>query len=196
MERFDIFNARLNQPPQPVEATEPPEPATKPEPEPATNGHHDSSASMADATPVKRSPESDEISDMVNGSPPKKKRKPEMDADALYAAKLQAEEDKLARATRGGSSRKSGPVKKKKTPKKKTSARIKASDDSDMDDSESGEKKPPKTTGFHVSATLSLSSFASLTSRRNQCYFLHHCQPCSGARLRYVNQALAQFTAD
>ncbi len=164
MERFDIFNARLNQPPAPVTATESLKTTTKPSPSPATNGHHDSSAastadSTADATPVKRSPESDDVSDMANGSPPKKKRKPEMDADALYAAKLQAEEDKLARPTRGGSARKTGLVKRKKTPKKKTSARIKASDDSDMDESESGQKKPAKNTGFHVSAALLLCLF-------------------------------------
>jgi hypothetical protein len=146
MERFDIFNARMNEPSAPVASVE------KPELPLPTNGHHESPVSMPDtATPPKRSVESDDNSDMGNGSPPKKKRKPSMDADALYAAKLQAEEDKLARPTRGGNSRKSALAKKKKSPKKKTSARVRASDDSDMDDSESGEKKPPKNTGFHVS---------------------------------------------
>ena len=146
MERFDIFNARMNEPSAPVASVEAPEPSLP------TNGHHDSPASMPDAaTPLKRSAESEDISDTANGSLPKKKRKPSMDADALYAAKLQAEEDKLARPTRGGTSRKSAPARKKKTPNKKTSARVRASDDSEIDDSESGEKKPPKNTGFHVS---------------------------------------------
>jgi hypothetical protein len=146
MERFDIFNARMSEPSAPVASVEIPEPPLP------TNGHHDSPASMPDAaTPPKRSAESEDISDTVNGSPPKKKRKPSLDADALYAAKLQAEEDKLARPTRGGTSRKSAPAKKKKTPKKKTSTRVRASDDSDIDDSGSGEKKAPKNTGFHVS---------------------------------------------
>lgn len=146
MERFDIFNAKMNETSAPVASVEAQEPRLP------TNGHHDSPASMPEtATPPKRSAESDDLSDIANGSPPKKKRKPSMDADALYAAKLQAEEDKLARPTRGGSSRKNAPAKKKKTPKKKTSTRVRASDDSDIDDSESGEKKPPKNTGFHVS---------------------------------------------
>jgi hypothetical protein len=146
MERFDIFSARMNETSAPVASVEDSEPALP------TNGHHDSPVSMPDAaTPLKRSAESEEISDMANGSPPKKKRKPSMDADALYAAKLQAEEDKLARPTRGGNSRKSAPARKKKSPKKKTSARVRASDDSDLEDSESGEKKPLKNTGFHVS---------------------------------------------
>ena len=152
MQRFDIFNARMSETSAPVASVEAPEPPLP------TNGHHDSPASSFHAaTPPKRSAESDDVSDLANGSPLKKKRKPSLDADALYAAKLQAEEDKLARPTRGGSSRKGAPAKKKRTPKKKTSARVRASDDSDIDDSESGEKKPPKTTGFHVSqASLSL----------------------------------------
>ena len=150
MERFDIFTARMNESSAPVASVETPEPSLP------TNGHHDSPASIPDAaTPPKRSADSDDISDMADGSPHKKKRKTSVDADALYAAKLQAEEDKLARPTRGGNSRKSASAKKKKSPKKKTSARVKASDDSDMDDSESGEKKPPKNTGFHVGQVLS-----------------------------------------
>jgi len=150
MERFNIFEARMNEPSAPVASVEAPEPPLP------INGHHDPPASIPDAAvPPKRSAESEDVSDTANGLPPKKKRKPSMDADALYAAKLQAEEDKLARPTRGGSSRKTGPVKKKKTPKKKTSARVRASDDSDLDDSESGEKKPPRNTGFHKPMILS-----------------------------------------
>jgi len=150
MKRFDIFNARMNETSEPVTSVE------APEPHPPTNGHYDSPPSTPNAaTPAKRSAEKDDVSDMANGSPPKKKRKPSVDADAMYAAKLQAEEDKLARPTRGGNSRKSATAKKKKTPKKKTSTRVRASDDSEIDDSESGEKKPPKNTGFHKPMILS-----------------------------------------
>jgi hypothetical protein len=149
MERFDIFNARMNETSAPVASVEIQETSLP------TNGHHESPVSLPDAaTPAKRSAESDDVSDIANGSPAKKKRKPSLDADALYAAKLQAEEDKLARPTRGGNSRKSAPAKKKKSPKKKTSTRVRASDDSEMDESESGERKPPKNTGFHVGQNL------------------------------------------
>src|SRR3954470_2865685 len=107
----------MNEPSAPVASVEAPEPPLP------TNGYVNSPASMPNAaTPPKRSADSDDISEMANGSPPKKKRRPSIDADALYAAKLQAEEDKLARPIRGGSSRKSAPAKKKKSPKKKTSA--------------------------------------------------------------------------
>lgn len=162
MERFDIFNARADKPPAPAtsvdatvsasntEAAATPEPKSEVKPVATTNGHRASPASLPDASPMKRSADSEDAPEMANGSPAKKRRKPSMDADAVYAAKLQAEEDKLARPTRGGNSRKTAPAKKKKTPKKKTSARIRASDDSDVDDSESGEKKPQRTTGFHV----------------------------------------------
>ena len=89
-------------------------------------------------------------------TPPKKKRKvePAMDADAMFAAKLQAEENSRARPTRGGANRKSVVVKKKKKkiPKKKTSDKVKAEDDSDLDSSVSGnEKKVNRSGGFHVS---------------------------------------------
>jgi len=148
MERFDIFSPRMNETSTPVAPVEIREPSFP------TNGHKESPASMADiATPAKRSAESDDISDVANGSPAKRKKKSGVDADALYAAKLQAEEDKLARPTRGGNARKSAPTKKKRSPKKKTSTRVRASDDSEMDGSESGERKP-KNTGFHVGQTL------------------------------------------
>ena len=96
-----------------------------------------------------------ELSNVPVSPPPKKKRKAEqvMDADAMFAAKLQAEENSRARPTRGGANRKSVPVKKKKrTPKKKTSDKVKAEDDSDLNSSGSGnEKKVNRSGGFHVS---------------------------------------------
>lgn len=51
------------------------------------------------------------------------------------------------RPTRGGSSRKTASV-KKKSPKKKTAARIRGSDESDVE--ESATEKKPKNTGFNV----------------------------------------------
>jgi hypothetical protein len=87
----------------------------------------------------------------MDESPPRKKRKePSVDADAAYAARLQAEEDKRARPTRGGGSRKAAPV-KKKTPKKKTAARVRDSDDSGAEDFQT--EKKPKNTGFNVGIT-------------------------------------------
>ena len=149
MERFDIFNANLN------EASAPDEAVKAPQAVPTMNGHHQKSQTSPQSSidsPHKRSTGSDTVADAVDGEPPKKKRKPSLNADALFAAKLQAEEDKKVRPTRGGNARKTGPVKKKKSPKKKTSVRVKASDESDLDESESAEKKPPKNTGFHVSS--------------------------------------------
>ncbi|MCJ1288870.1 hypothetical protein MMC34_000401 [Xylographa carneopallida] len=100
-----------------------------------------------------------ELSNVPVSPPPKKKRKAEqvMDADAMFAAKLQAEENSRARPTRGGANRKSVPVKKKKrTPKKKTSDKVKAEDDSDLNSSGSGnEKKVNRSGGFHKPMTLS-----------------------------------------
>ncbi|MCJ1415053.1 hypothetical protein MMC32_001383 [Xylographa parallela] len=100
-----------------------------------------------------------ELSNALVTPPPKKKRKaePAMDADAMFAAKLQAEENSRARPTRGGANRKSVVVKKKKkTPKKKTSNKVNAEDDSDLDSSGSGnEKKVNRSGGFHKPMTLS-----------------------------------------
>jgi upstream activation factor subunit UAF30 len=147
LERFDIFNAKLNGDAAPPDAVE------QPQKDIITNGSHTPPKPVADASP-KRTAEPSDMSDAADGLP-KKKRKPSLDADAIYAAKLQAEEDKLARPTRGGNSRKAAPVKKKSpTKKKKTSARVKVSDDSDVEDSQTGEEKPQRTTGFHVSSAI------------------------------------------
>jgi len=148
LERFDIFNARQEQLESKTEEATTPTPTTNgfhaPSPEPATSVK----------SPVKREATSETVSDVINESPPKKRRKePSVDADAALAARLQAEEDKRARPTRGGSSRKSAPV-KKKTPKKKTAARVRGSDESVADDS-STEKKP-KNTGFNVGTSSRL----------------------------------------
>ena len=99
------------------------------------------------------SDDEDDLSDVPDTPPPKKKRKAEpLDADAAFAAKLQAEENIRARPTRGGANRKKSVAKKKRTPKKKTANKVKAEDDSDIDrsGSEVEEKKPIRSGGFHV----------------------------------------------
>lgn len=131
-----------------------------------TNGHDNSagsatpaepSPSTLSASPQKRAADSEEPADITNDtSPPAKKQKPEhdIDADALFAAKLQAEENARARPTRGASTRKAAPVKKKAKPKTKTSKKVRAEDDSDVGSgSDSGKKEVNRTTGFHVCLT-------------------------------------------
>lgn len=81
-------------------------------------------------------------------SPTKKVKDGVLDADAAFAAKLQAEEDQRIRSTRGANSRKSAPIKKKSPRKRKTAARIQGSDESEKADS-SVEKKV-KNNGFNV----------------------------------------------
>lgn len=97
------------------------------------------------------SAEVDESSEVIDAASPKKKRKRSpLDDDAVFAAKLQAEENsRVARSTRGGGPKKAAPVKKKKTAKKKTADRIDAADDSDMD-TEPTKKKVNRSGGFHV----------------------------------------------
>lgn len=146
MERFDEFNARKNGSNEGSGAEAEVADATPPPASPMTNGHAVSLPAPS-KSPVKRQSDSD-VSDVRDSAPPPKKRKADVDADAMMAARLQAEENARARPTRGGTTRKAAPV-KKRTPKKKTSTRVKAEDDSDLDDSDV-EDKPQRNTGFHV----------------------------------------------
>jgi upstream activation factor subunit UAF30 len=153
MERFDVFAAKRDQPPSPVE---PPSAAE------ASNGDQQSQDAVApaatssyagSASPQKRPPDSDELSDLPTKTPPAKKKKKDddddVDADAVYAAKLQAEENMRARPTRGANTRKAAPAKRKT--KAKTSKKIKAEDDSDLDSgSETTKKEVKRSGGFHV----------------------------------------------
>lgn len=139
-ERFDIINATKNGESPVVPSVEQSDPA------PAVNGVHKATADSPSASPAKRDA-SEAVSDGIDKAPPKKKRKASLDADAAFAARLQAEEDKLARPTRGGTNRKTAPAKKKKRPKKE---RVTGSDDSDLDGEESKAQKPKRETGFHV----------------------------------------------
>lgn len=153
MERFDIFNARQNAPPQPVAVVEHAAAASK------TNGHVKSrSSSTSDSGRKREAEDSDLDSDVVVDAPPKKKRKDTKDStketDAEIAARLQAQEDRAARPTRGAAPRKAAPAKKKKTPKKKTAARVTGSDDSEVDEGGTG-RKVNRETGFHKPMNLS-----------------------------------------
>ena len=104
-------------------------------------------------SPKKYKDESDEeeLSDIKDYIPPKKKKKVEHDSDAVYAAKLQAQENARTRMTRGGGPKAPPAKKNKRTPKKKTLAKVKAEDDSDVDGSGSDAKEKVRTGGFHAS---------------------------------------------
>lgn len=155
MERFDIFNAKQNHDTEPVPSVETATAATK------TNGHTQSRSSSASEVGVKREAEpSDSEDDTVYDAPPKKKRKDNSkdiakETDAEIAARLQAQEDRAARPTRGAAPRKAAPAKKKKTPKKKTAARVTGSDDSDVEDGGGTGRKVNRETGFHKPMNLS-----------------------------------------
>ncbi|RAL12040.1 SWIB/MDM2 domain protein [Aspergillus homomorphus CBS 101889] len=156
MERFDIFAAKGGV-------------ATAPEPAATavatTNGHkpdHESETPPAETSSPsrssvshKRQADSEDGFDLSSKTPPAKKKKPDndIDADALFAAKLQAEENMRARQTRGGNTRRAPPVKKKT--KAKTSKKVKAEDDSDLESGSESGKKVNRSGGFHKPLTLS-----------------------------------------
>ncbi|KAF7589969.1 hypothetical protein BBP40_003460 [Aspergillus hancockii] len=149
MERFDIFaeNGGIGTSPEAATSTTL-----------ATNGH-DSVTPVEYSSPARSSKshkrQADSEERESNKTPPAKKKKSDhdVDADAIYAAKLQAEENMRARPTRGASTRKAQPV-KKKTTKAKTSKKVKAEDDSDIESS-SEVKKVNRSSGFHKPLTLS-----------------------------------------
>lgn len=143
MERFDVFAANKGVG----------DPAT-------TNGHEqrkdsatpvEPSSPSQSSTAQKRHAESVESDDRSSKTPPPKKKKPshDIDSDALYAAKLQAEENLRARPTRGAGTRKAPPAKKKKS-SAKTSKKVKAEDDSDIGSGSESGKKVNRSGGFHV----------------------------------------------
>ncbi|KAI9038338.1 SWIB/MDM2 domain protein [Aspergillus affinis] len=152
MERFDLFAEQGG-----IGAS--PDPSA-----PATNGHdkdHDSVTPVEPSSPAqsslsqKRHADSEERSDQSSKSPPAKKKKQDndVDADALFAAKLQAEENMRARPTRGSNTRRAAPAKKKT--KAKTSKKVKAEDDSDLESGSDAGKKVNRSGGFHKPLTLS-----------------------------------------
>ncbi|KAJ5761197.1 hypothetical protein N7520_008353, partial [Penicillium odoratum] len=151
MERFDIYADKNGV-------------GEEPEEESANNGHQDGNSVSGvpspppSSSPVKRQADSEEASDPSDSPPPKKlKSEADIDADAVFAAKLQAEENLRARPTRGGNARRAAPTKKKtkSKPKAKTSARVKAEDDSDLESGSDTKKEVNRTGGFHKPLNLS-----------------------------------------
>ena len=148
MQRFDIFNAKQNGENEPVPSVEIAEPVPK------TNGHAKSRSITTAEAGQKRQADDDDLSDVADTAPTKKKRKQSVDDDAAIAAKLQAEEDRNARPTRCGTSRKAASAKKKKPAKKKTATKVTGSDDSDIEE-EGTTRKVNRNTGFHKPMALS-----------------------------------------
>ena len=91
-----------------------------------------------------------DLSEVADSPPPKKKHKKNMsveDADAAFAARLQAEENSRARNTRGGGAKRK-PIVKKEKKKRKSKNRVGSDDDSD--DEGSPKKEVNRNSGFHV----------------------------------------------
>lgn len=96
-----------------------------------------------------------DVKDEPKAKKPKNHSKIEED-DAAMAARLQDEENRMARPTRGGATRKK-PTKKngvKKSPKKKSSAKVRSDDDSSIKSGAEDDNKERKG-GFHASHTPS-----------------------------------------
>lgn len=149
MERFDIFANKKEDTGTPSEDVIP---STE-----SVNGHshtidHTSLAS-SESPPRKREAES---ANSDETEPKKRRPDHDIDADAEFAAKLQAEENKRARPTRGSATRKVAPT-KKKSKSSKTAKKVRAEDDSDLDSaSEAGSRKEVnRSGGFHKPLNLS-----------------------------------------
>lgn len=170
MRRFDKFTEAAAAPPapKPSKPSEPTPPAiVKTETKTNGNGTKEAIPKTTNGTTKKRvksesislsdaeEDEESQLSSLESPPPPKKKQKASRsteDSDAAFAARLQAEENRAGRATRGAATgkRKAAPAKKvKKEKKKKSKARVGSDEDSDV---EGGEKKEVKRNGgFHVS---------------------------------------------
>jgi upstream activation factor subunit UAF30 len=140
----------------------PPSPTSDVPPKLEANGHSPSEHSEDTAEAKADSDVDGEGEIEVATQPAKKKQKRESsteDADARLAARLQAQEERLARGrtTRGGvtakGSKKAKP--KKSTPKKKSEKRVRDDSDDAASGSESGEKVKKKGGGFQKPFNLS-----------------------------------------
>lgn len=163
MARFDKFMADQNTPPKTN--------GHAVEVKAGTSGSPEATGPLTSLSPIPtrkhESVEAEESSELLGAAPPKKMRKRSpVNEDAVFAARLQAEENNRARPTRGGVIKKTtAPVKKKKTSKNKTADRVAAADDSDLD-SEAAEKKVNRTGGFHVNNNIQKAQ-TKLTQCRN-----------------------------
>ncbi len=162
LERFDHAS---NLDAEPIPTTEAPN----------TNGHtikSEPKPSTKRTTPSSGSAESDD----EDISPPKKKRKTPksepLDNDAKLAKMLQEQENRTARATRVGANKKvvkKGP----KKPRKKSEKKVKADDDSELDEvgSDGEVKEKLKKGGFHKLYHLS-APLAELVGEPTVCLVL------------------------
>lgn len=145
-DRFDIFNSA--------------EPTPAPVSSIPTNGHskpvkQEQAVKQESTPPISSRPVSSppqKLEPDEDAEPPKKKlKKSKVSDDAKLAALLQAQENQGTRATRGGNK------KAPKKPRKKSEKKIKASDDSGVDEvgSDGEVKEKPKKGGFHKEYYLS-----------------------------------------
>ncbi|CZR51244.1 related to UAF30-subunit of RNA polymerase I transcription factor [Phialocephala subalpina] len=148
LERFRIAETKAAEPEPSVET-------------PTTNGHVKQEVSVKNestppssrdvSTPSASVPKIEPESDSDEVSPPKKKRKQNKPVDdAKLAAMLQAQENRSQRATRGGANKKT-PKKPAKKPRKKSEKKVKADDDSGLEEvgSDGEVKEKVKKGGFH-----------------------------------------------
>ncbi|KAL4866082.1 hypothetical protein BDV12DRAFT_173451 [Aspergillus spectabilis] len=148
MERFDVFAEKKGVGASPT--------ANGDEEHPESSTPVEPSSPSQSSTAQKRQADSIESDYRSSKTPPPKKQKAshDIDADALYAAKLQAEENLRARPTRGAGTRKAAPAKKKKATAK-TAKKVKAEDDSDIGSGSDTGKKVNRSGGFHKPLNLS-----------------------------------------
>jgi chromatin remodeling complex protein RSC6 len=160
MARFDKFNAEQNSAPSaddsPVPSDVKASNSKRKTPEPSQQASPPTSGT--------RNEDDDEDEDSFEPVEPpvkpakKKVKRDPADEDARYAARLQAEENSRARATRGAPSRKTtGVVKKKKKVVRKSGSKRKSEDVSDGDSASGLERKKEvnRSGGFHKPMALS-----------------------------------------
>jgi upstream activation factor subunit UAF30 len=151
-ERFDIARAKAESDPEQQDKS------SSDSPSETTNGNHDYIPPPAKTNgTLKRSASSDD-----SAPPPAKKpkavkpaRTSAKETDAELAARLQAEENRSARSTRGGGvTKRKAPLKKEKAKKKKMKSKTKigSDDDSIGGSGDDEEKKVKRNGGFHVSS--------------------------------------------
>lgn len=157
MERFDRASGKQEEAVPVVTARDP-----SPQPVATVNGGLNGKLVLPPPSAVikrKSSEDEDDLSSFVDEPSPKKvkKSKPrsEVESDEMLAARLQAELNQSARATRGGGvTKRKTPAKKDRKPKKKSAAKVRAEDDSELDSGDGEKPEREKKGGFHVSAPL------------------------------------------
>jgi hypothetical protein len=172
LERFQIAESKATEP-QPSTETSTTNGHTSPSVKEEVNVKNESTPpSSRDVSTPSASITKTEAESDSEVTPPKKRRKPNkpVDADAKLAAMLQAQENMSARATRGGANRKT-PKKVAKKPRKKSEKKVKADDDSELEEvgSDGEVKEKVKKGGFHKQYNLS-APLADLVGEAAVCY--------------------------